>query len=62
MMLSACSNSLAIPEFNPVCEGLRGALQSHVDELLTHQGDIPTDVLVTGSKLVAGFEAGCPDE
>jgi hypothetical protein len=58
LTLTACSGSFSMPTVNAVCEGLRGPLVAHVEEIVGHQPH--EDVRVSGAKVVAVYRAGCP--
>jgi hypothetical protein len=59
MLLTACFGSSTTPTVNALCDGLRTPLVNHVGEIIEHTPH--PDVRVSGAKVVAVYNAGCPN-
>ena len=57
LLLGACGTILT--DSSAVCDGARASLDEHAVAIVENSDQIPTEVLVTGSNLVAVMEAGC---
>lgn len=58
MLLSSCS-SVKVETSAGICEGLELPVDDLADALLDNQKETPDPVLITGTRVIKGYDAGC---
>ena len=56
LLVASCSTVKLIDSDSAICDGLDPLVNTHVDALLVDGGP---KSLITGERLVSGFDAGC---
>ena len=42
-----------------LCKGLMGPVDDHAQALLDENQKVPASVMLTGTRVIAGFDSGC---
>jgi hypothetical protein len=48
-----------VPTTNAFCEGLRTPIDELADALVNHGESTPDSVILTGTKVILGYDGGC---
>jgi len=61
MLLSSCG--IETPDTSTgVCRGLKDAIDEHSDAIVDNAEKTPAPVIITGARVIKGFDEGCAPE
>jgi hypothetical protein len=63
MLLTACSISETdkVVSDGALCDGLSEPIDTFADTLLKYQKETPAQVIITGTRVIKGYDSGCED-
>lgn len=63
VLLTGCAkDSRTVSDSPAICSGLETPIDQHADSLLDHNENTPAQVLLSGTRVIAAYDAGCRED